>query len=137
MKLKDLYAGAVVKVSEFGLVGHDLKEVRVREWKGRVLGRDERGLVEIVPLGHKEGKAVGFESRGDRHDVCWVHDGDERAEFEYAEPPSRWSRKELIAWLEANDPNGDYSDEATAEQGLKPLTISDARTIMLDQLIGY
>jgi hypothetical protein len=38
-------------------------------------------------------------------------------------------RQDMIRWLESQDRNGDFSDEATAAQGMRPLTVEDGITI--------
>ena len=47
----------------------------------------------------------------------------------------RGTRRDLIGWLEWNDPNGDYSDADMEAEGLDPLTLEEAREIMRRQLL--
>ena len=43
------------------------------------------------------------------------------------------NREQLIAWLIANDPNGDYDDESARAQGWEPMTHADALKTALRQ----
>lgn len=44
------------------------------------------------------------------------------------------TREQVIAWLQWNDANGVYTDEASEAEGLEPLTLDDARNYMREQL---
>jgi len=44
------------------------------------------------------------------------------------------TREDVIQWLAWNDANGVYTDEASKAEGLEPLTLEQARSIMRDQL---
>lgn len=44
------------------------------------------------------------------------------------------ARDEIIAWLCWNDPNGTYSDRDSLAEGMKAITLEEARRIMMDQL---
>jgi hypothetical protein len=46
-------------------------------------------------------------------------------------------RHTLLRWLEWNDPNGSYSDEAGAIEGAPPLTVDAAWELIADQLSDY
>lgn len=46
------------------------------------------------------------------------------------------TREQVIAWLQWNDSNGVYTDEASEAEGLAPLTLKDARNYMREQLEG-
>jgi hypothetical protein len=68
-----------------------------------------------------------------------------REAMEYAgrlfEPDSRERfRQDMIRWLESQDRDGDFSDEASAAQGMRPITVEDgieiATTWAKDQLSG-
>jgi hypothetical protein len=49
-------------------------------------------------------------------------------------------RKDMIRWLESQDRNGDFSDEDTTAQGMRPLTFEDgvqiATTWAKDEVVG-
>ena len=45
------------------------------------------------------------------------------------------TRRDLIGWLEWNDPNGCYSDADMEAEGLDPLTLEEAREAMRRQVI--
>ena len=46
----------------------------------------------------------------------------------------RQNREEMIAWLVQNDPNGCYTDEDSAAEGLEPITVDAAWHHMYDQI---
>jgi len=43
-------------------------------------------------------------------------------------------RRELIAWLMWNDANGVWTDEDSVAEGMRPITLQEARTSMLKVL---
>lgn len=47
---------------------------------------------------------------------------------------ARGTREQIIAWLVWNDPNGTYTDRDSESDGMGPLTLSEARRIMRDQI---
>lgn len=47
---------------------------------------------------------------------------------------SEWTREQCIDWLEKHDRDGDYCDEATAAQGLPPLSLEDAQRLVHDSM---
>lgn len=49
---------------------------------------------------------------------------------------AKGTREQIIAWLEWNDPNGVYSDEASAAEGLDPIPLEQARDYMRAQIEG-
>lgn len=44
------------------------------------------------------------------------------------------TREELIAWLCWNDPNGTYTDRDSVAEGMRAITLEEARRIMCDQI---
>lgn len=47
---------------------------------------------------------------------------------------SRWSRQELIAWLEWNDPNGFYSDKDHRRNDMDPLEKWEAVDLVMEHV---
>lgn len=47
----------------------------------------------------------------------------------------RGTRRDLIGWLEWNDPNGCYSDADCEAEGMDPLELDTLREIMRRQLL--
>jgi len=45
-----------------------------------------------------------------------------------------WDRERCIAWLESNDQDGDYNDEAATAQGMSPLTLQQARELVQKEM---
>lgn len=44
------------------------------------------------------------------------------------------TREQVLEWLQWNDANGVYTDEASEAEGLEPLTLDDARNYMRAQM---
>jgi hypothetical protein len=47
------------------------------------------------------------------------------------------SRGTLLLWLQWNDPNGVYDDEAAEAEGFDPLTVDDAWDLIAEQVSDY
>jgi hypothetical protein len=46
------------------------------------------------------------------------------------------TRDQLIAWLVWNDPNGSYVDDLSNDPEFPPLTLSEARDLVIRQIEG-
>jgi len=45
---------------------------------------------------------------------------------------SSGSREDIISWLVCNDPNGIYTDNDCKNEGMEPLSLEEARSLMIE-----